>query len=173
MDTLRNVLLSALPVITTLTFALTLLLSFTARVRGNLLRDLWKQGIQQGNIQRVTRQDLLRPWIVRLYQRSYIYYILSFIFLSIAASAFLQAIIQYTPITYVERIAALRGTHAILLLFTLSQMIRALLSTQLGLRAEVRALSKLIAYEVTLEDLMELHEEDHQFSIENVFPPAP
>lgn len=157
--------------LTTLVFAALTIVVLISYSRASALKSMWLSAIQDGRVQKISSEDLLRPWLVRVYQRSRAYSLYGLVLLSISITVFIQAIISSTPVgTPVWHFFAILRVIAIAKLFIC--LLLFIFSTQMGLRAEVHELRKLLPnHNITFEALQELHEQDQELHPQDILPP--
>lgn len=154
-----------------LAFALLLIVTVIAFSRANILFGLWEDTVHSGKIEKIDQKDLLRPWLVRMYQRSYTYRSFGVILLCITATVFSQVLYSYAVDDAQESLILLFSLLKLLTtLATIIALISAVFSTHTLLRKELRQLQRLLPeYRITLEDLVSLHTLDQAFSPQDLF----
>lgn len=146
-------------------FALMFVVAIIGYSRSVTLRTLWGNAVRDGKLEKLSQDDILRPWLVRIYQRAYTYRNYAHILLSITLVITAQIVYRSIPLDDHAIRASVAAGRLITIIISALTLLRSIFSTQLGLRAEVRALKRLLPnYNITLEDLIALHETDKYFS---------
>lgn len=156
-------------VLSVIVFALMLVAALISFSRNNLLYDLWKSAVLEGRGDKISQQDLLQPWIVRIYQRARSYRSFGVILLCITAIILFQVLYQHS-LTYTPTLSSVFFLlHTASMIAVSLSLLYTIFSTHIGLREEVREIQKLLPnYIITLENLMKLHDSDNYFSIKDL-----
>ena len=150
-------------------FALMLIVAIIGYSRSMALYSLWENVVQEGKLHKMSQEDLLRPWLVRVYQRARTYKNFANILMSISAVVVAQILYRSTPLDEYSVRAATAIFRLASISLTAIMLLNSVFSTQLGLRSEVRALRKLLPkYNIQLDDLIKLHESEKYFSTKDL-----
>lgn len=133
--------------------------------RSIALSHLWFETVSKHRLQKVTSEDILRPWLVRIYQRARMYRLYSFFTLLVGLNAmaqiFLSTLVPNTPIWYVIVV-----TRALLMTFLIGMLIALLFSAPMGIYAELRALRRHFPdHDFSFSELKALYDVDCTFTV--------
>ena len=152
------------------TFAGLLLMTIIAFARASTLYDLWEEAVETGKLHKLSQKDLLRPWLVRIYQRSRVYRTFGTILFFLALTILAQLLFRSTPPdTATSLINAILIFRTIAIILANAAIFIGIFSVQIGLRAELRDLRKHFpTYNIQLEHLTSLYASDKYFSLDHV-----
>jgi len=149
-------------------FVMLIVVAIVSHYHGLARRALWEDAVFCSQLDDISRDELLKPWLVRLYQRAYLYKQVFRTLLVVALLLFVVIVKQTVPpqssiqdILIVLR-GSLTGVFALLLISNAWM-------NRISLEIERRELARRFPnLNITFKDLYELHRRDQQFSVDDV-----
>lgn len=149
----------------TLAFASITLVAIISFNRFNMLMTLWNETIDSGKVDTLTSDELMQPWLIRIYQRAYAYLCSGRISVVLAIVIFLQVLTARTDSGSTRDMLRMISVISELVFVVVSFMY--VFSSSLGLRKELKELRKRFPdHTITMNQLRQALRDEGQIDIQ-------